>query len=87
MVYNVQLTVFIIFLYRYNKKMKIVEAIIRIFLFFIGLVVKPILKIVFVLNYGGSYSEKVPVIRNPLCLLSATKLAKMIRNREVSKGK
>jgi hypothetical protein len=35
---------------------------------------KPILKIIFVLNYAGSYSEKVPVIRNPLCLLSATKL-------------
>ena len=45
---------------------------------------KPILKIIFVLNYAGSYSEKVPVIRNPLCLLSATKLAKMIRNREVT---
>ena len=66
--------------------MKIVEAIIRVFLFFIGLVMKPILKIIFVLNYAGSYSEKVPAIRNPLCLLSATKLAKMIRNREVSKG-
>jgi predicted membrane protein len=81
------LTNHIFFFYRYNRKMKIVEAIIRVFLFFIGLVMKPILKIIFVLNYAGSYSEKVPAIRNPLCLLSATKLAKMIRNREVSKGR
>ena len=81
------LTNHIFFFYRYNSKMKIVEAIIRVFLFFIGLVMKPILKIIFVLNYAGSYSEKVPAIRNPLCLLSATKLAKMIRNREVSKGR
>lgn len=72
--------------YRLKKieKMKTIEIVIRIILFLIGLVVKPLLKITFVLLYGGSYSEKVPKIQNPLCLQSATRLAKMIRNREVT---
>lgn len=63
--------------------MKLLEIVIRVILFFIGLVRKPVLKVIYVALYGGSYSEKVPKIRNPLCLLSATRLAKMIRNREI----
>lgn len=57
--------------------------IIRTFLFLIGLVLKPLLKIIFNVIYGGSNSEKVSKIRQPLCLHSATRLAKMIRNKEV----
>lgn len=61
--------------------MHLLEKVIRVFLFLIGLVMKPVLKIIFNIIYGDSV--KVPKIRQQLCLHSATRLAKMIRNKEV----
>ncbi|OWF55125.1 Fatty-acid amide hydrolase 2 [Mizuhopecten yessoensis] len=59
-----------------------VDTVVRALLTVIGLVMKPILAVVFSVIYDWR-SAKVPPVQEDLCLKSATELAKLIRTRKV----
>ncbi|XP_033740866.1 fatty-acid amide hydrolase 2-like [Pecten maximus] len=61
---------------------KMVDTVVRGLLTLIGLVMKPILAVVFSIIYDWR-SQKVPPVQEELCLKSATELAKLIRKRKV----
>ncbi|XP_060084482.1 fatty-acid amide hydrolase 2-like [Ylistrum balloti] len=62
--------------------LKIADTLVRGLLTVVGMVVKPILAVIFSLVYDWR-SQKVPPVQEEICLKSATELAKLIRTRKV----